>query len=175
MCPIDEEEPCFICLKLFSYPFGEGLSVTNGGLWDSTSEYYKKKRNGAGNIVRKFTRHCLEKELFLLNITCKKVLDASLYRFRGFYRGEGDGIDFINNAENWEDFGGYLKWKDSWDEMYKEEWVNSLTGNLFCSGCGLKTHTKTKVFRPEETYRACSQEYCNFYYDNEKVYNIVKK
>ena len=98
-----------------------------------------------------------------------------LHRFHGFYRGEGDGIDFINNAENWEDFGGYLKWKDSWDEMYKEEWVNSLADNLFCTGCGLKPHTKTKVFCPEETYQVCSQEYCNFYYDNEKVNAIVKK
>lgn len=179
-CPIDEDEPCFICLKLFFSVSLRGRPYRdenwfNDAVWDSTSDYYKLKRNGHGDIVRKFTRNCLDKELFLRNITRKEVLDALLLRFRGFYRGEGDCIDFINNTENWEDFSGYLKWKDSWDDMFKEEWVNSLTGNLFCAGCGFKTHTKSKKFRPEETYQVCSQEYCNFYYDNEKVYAIVKK
>ena len=109
VCPINEEEPCFICLKLFSIPLRgrpyRDEQLFNDTVWDSTSEYCSEKRNGAGDIVRKFMRHCSEKELFLRNITRKEVLGALLHRFRGFYRGEGDCLDFINNKENWEDFG----------------------------------------------------------------------
>lgn len=178
-CPIDENDTCNICTKLFfsirlrGYP-SMSEAWFNDAAWDSTNEYYRNSRSGHGDIIDKFTRNCLPKEKFLRNISRKDVYEALMLRFRGHYSGS-DCIDFIMNSGNWENFGGYLQWKDKWDELFKEEWVNCLKNNLYCTGCGLRAQTKYKYYYPDERYQICSLGYCNFYHDEQKCYAVVKK
>ena len=179
-CPIPPNEHCETCEKLLfsikirGYPL-KPVNWYKDSVMDSTNPYYVNKRQGDGDIIQKFEKHCLRQEKLLRAISRQEVFEALLARFRGYYtRGDDDCINFIENCYNWDDLEDYLDWKNEWDEMYHEEWMISSKTSLFCTGCGVKCHLKNKKSWPNDPYQVCALNKCNFYHDNSKEYARVK-
>lgn len=160
---------CDVCEKLFfsyslrGYPIKE-LDWFKNEVMDSYSSYYLTKRSGEGDIVQKFTKHCLPREKFLRDVSRKNLLDALIARFRGFYeRGDDDCNNFINNNLNFDELDDYFKWKDDWDDNYHEEWTRTHMTNLYCSGCGELCETKTRDNFPYTNYQVYRLNQCHFF------------
>ena len=102
------------------------------------------------------------KEGRLRHLPRRLVLECLINRFRGIKLPAKDIIDEILDDFGFDSLKQWCDWKDSFDRLVFEKWVEKQSGRLFCTGCGERCTTFTS--KKGDEYEKCASGRCEFFH-----------
>ena len=141
---------------------------------DATTKFKLDKYKDIKNQIFKYMR---KQEIELRYISRRVVLQELLCRFRGSKRDSvGNGQDFIDKILTEHGFTSierWCRWKEAFDRLIYEKWVEKRSNVLFCTGCGNRAYRFTS--NKGITYEKCADGYCEFFYKVDATFARIKK
>ena len=116
-------------------------------------------------------------EIELRLISRKVVVQQLLCRFRGrkmnSVGNQQDFIDQILTEHGFTSIERWCTWKDAFDRLVYEMWVEKRSNVLFFTGCGNRAERFTS--RKGDIYEKCSDGNCEYFHKVGSTFATVKK
>ena len=173
-CPTARCRQCKSCIKIcFNVALrGKPVRSLRWFLDDSKDAAVKFKDDRYYKIKQEICfplRHC---EIKLRHISRLMVVQDLVLRFRGL-KEEDDIIDTLFNEFHFRSLDAWCNWKDGFDRLVYEKYVDSRSTVHFCTGCGERATRFTS--RRGEEYEKCSNNSCDYFHKVGSNYATVKK
>ena len=141
---------------------------------DATTKFKSQKYN---EIKKTIFRYLRKQEIELRLIPRKVVLQELLCRFRGrkmnTVGNQQDTIDKILTEHGFTSIDRWCKWKEAFDRLVYQMWIENRSNILFCTGCGNRAYRFTS--KKGVTYEKCADGNCDFFYKQDSTFATVKK
>ena len=173
-CPVQMNKQCNVCVKFCFNTALRGPPTRNLNWFldkhkDATIKFQEQRYYKIKQGIFKSLRNI---EIKLRLISRMMVLHDVIKRYRGI-KDDDDSIDAILNVFKFKSLGAWCDWKDGFDRLVYEKYMETKMETHYCTGCGERSIRFTS--KRGEEYEKCATDSCDYFHKVGSNFATVKK